>query len=91
MRDFRTPEQTIRAIMEGQANAATLEYGTDLARDTYADDTPGQEPGDHTGKFQPVLANKTATAVDGVPKKGGEMIKPNPERLAGLGLSLIHI
>ena len=85
MRDFRTPEQTIRAIMEGQANAATLEYGTDLARDTYADDTPGQEPGDHTGKFQPVLANKTATAVDGVPKKGGEMIKPNPERLAGLG------
>ena len=85
MRDFRTPEQTIRAIMEGQANAATLEYGTDLARDTYADDTPGQVPGDHKGKFEPVLANKTATAVDGVPKKGGEMIKPNPERLAGLG------
>ena len=28
MRDFRTPEQTIRAIMEAQANAATLEYGT---------------------------------------------------------------
>ena len=85
MRDFKTPEQTIRAIMEAQANAATLEYGTDLARDTYADDTPGQVPGDHKGKFEPVLANKTATAVDGVPKKGGEMIKPNPERLAGLG------
>lgn len=85
MRNFKTPEQTIRAIREAQANAGVLQYGTDIARDTYADDTPGQEPGDHTGKFQPVLANKTATAVDGVPKKGGEMVKPNPERLAGLG------
>ena len=69
MRDHRTPEQVIRAIMEGQANAATLEYGTDLARDTYADDTPGQVPGDHKGKFQPVLANKTATAVPKVSLK----------------------
>ena len=29
--------------MEAQANAGVLEYGSDIARDTYADDTPGQE------------------------------------------------
>ena len=85
MRDHRTPEQIIRAIMEGQANAATLEYGSDAARDTYAKDTPGQEPGEHTKKHATVLGHSVPAAVDGIPGKGGEMAKPNPERLAGLG------
>ena len=85
MKDFRTPEQIIRAIMEGQANAATLEYGSDAARDTYAKDTPGQEPGGHTKKHATVLGHSVPAAVDGIPGKGGEMTKPNPERLAGLG------
>lgn len=85
MKDFRTPEQIIRAIMEGQANAATLEYGSDAARDTYAKDTPGQEPGGHTKKHATVLGHSVPAAVDGIPGKGGEMAKPNPERLAGLG------
>jgi len=85
MKDHRTPEQIIRAIMEAQANAATLEYGTDIARDTYLDDTPGQEPGEHKKKHATVLGHNVPAAVDGIPGKGGEMAKPNPERLAGLG------
>ena len=85
MKDHRTPEQVIRAIMEAQANAATLEYGTDIARDTYLDDTPGQEPGEHKKKHATVLGHSVPAAVDGIPSKGGEMAKPNPERLAGLG------
>ena len=85
MKDHRTPEQVIRAIMEAQANAATLEYGTDIARDTYLDDTPGQEPGEHKKKHATVLGHSVPAAVDGIPGKGGEMAKPNPERLAGLG------
>ena len=71
--------------MEAQANAATLEYGTDIARDTYLDDTPGQEPGEHKKKHATVLGHSVPAAVDGIPGKGGEMAKPNPERLAGLG------
>ena len=35
MKDHRTPEQVIRAIMEAQANAATLEYGTDTVSYTH--------------------------------------------------------
>ena len=85
-RDHRTPEQVIRSIMEGQANAAVLEYGTDLARDTYAKDTPGQKPGD-TRKVEDPTRTKPIydLALDGVPRQGGEMEKPNAERLAGLG------
>ena len=45
----KTLEQTIRLVMEQQANAGVLYYGSDLARDTYAKDTPGQTPGvDHS-------------------------------------------
>ena len=41
----KTLEQSIRLVMEQQANAGVLYYGSDLARDTYAKDTPGQTPG----------------------------------------------
>jgi len=85
-RNFKTPEQVIRSIMEGQANAAVLEYGTDLARDTYAKDTPGQQAGDTRKVEDPTRAKPIYDlALDGVPKQGGEMEKPNAERLAGLG------
>ena len=41
----KTLEQKIRLVMEQQANAGVLEYGSDIARDTYSKDTPGQTPG----------------------------------------------
>ena len=67
-------EQTIRMVMEQQANAGVLEYGSDIARDTYAKDTPGQTPGiDHN----PVQhQHKPELAMDGVPMPGGELKKP---------------
>ena len=87
-KDHRTVAQIYRdmqnPITEAVANAATLEYGTTIARDEYAKDTPGQAPGD--AEHQPEHAKKASfgLAVDGVPKKGGEMIKPNNDVTTGL-------
>ena len=76
-------ESTIRTVMEQQANAGVLYYGSDLARDTYAKDTPGQTPGvDHSpGQHQ----HKPNLALDGVPVPGGQLKKPNFEKDAGMG------
>ena len=69
--------------MEGQANAGVLEYGSDIARDTYAKDTPGQTPGvDHSPEQH---QHKPNLALDGVPHQGGELSKPNFEKDAGMG------
>ena len=79
----KTLEQQIRLVMEGQANAGVLEYGADIARDTYAKDTPGQTPGvDHS----PIQhQHKPNLALDGVPVPGGQLKKPNFEKDAGMG------
>ena len=79
----KTLEQQIRLVMEGQANAATLEYGTDKARDTYAKDTPGQTPGVEHDPVQ--HQHKPNLALDGVPVPGGQLKKPNFEKDAGMG------
>jgi hypothetical protein len=75
----KTLEQQIRQVMAGEA----LEYGTDKARDTYAKDTPGQTPGLEHDPIQ--HQHKSSLALDGVPKEGGELTKPNFEKDAGLG------
>ena len=69
--------------MEQQANAGVLEYGSDIARDTYAKDTPGQTPGiDHSPEQH---QHKPNLALDGVPEVGGTLKKPNFEKDAGMG------
>lgn len=71
MKDNRTLEQKIRSILSEESD---LYYGSDKARDTYAKDTPGQTPGhDHNPDFQ---KHDKDVAVDGVPVKGGEILKP---------------
>ena len=76
-------ESTIRTVMEQQANAGVLYYGSDLARDTYAKDTPGQTPGvDHSPEQH---QHKPNLALDGVPVPGGQLKKPNFEKDAGMG------
>ena len=76
-------ESTIKLVMEQQANAGVLEYGSDIARDTYAKDTPGQTPGvDHSPEQH---QHKPNLALDGVPHQGGELSKPNFEKDAGMG------
>ena len=76
-------EQQIRLVMEGQANAGVLEYGSDIARDTYAKDTPGQTPGVEHDPIQ--HQHKPNLALDGVPVPGGQLKKPNFEKDAGMG------
>ena len=79
----KTLEQSIRLVMEQQANAGVLEYGSDIARDTYAKDTPGQTPGvDHSPEQH---QHKPNLALDGVPVPGGQLKKPNFEKDAGMG------
>ena len=79
----KTLEQKIRLVMEQQANAGVLEYGSDIARDTYAKDTPGQTPGiDHSPEQH---QHKPNLALDGVPEVGGTLKKPNFEKDAGMG------
>jgi len=80
---YKTLEQKIRLVMEQQANAGVLEYGSDIARDTYAKDTPGQTPGiDHSPEQH---QHKPNLALDGVPEVGGTLKKPNFEKDAGMG------
>ena len=79
----KTLEQKIRLVMEQQANAGVLEYGSDIARDTYSKDTPGQTPGiDHSPEQH---QHKPNLALDGVPEVGGTLKKPNFEKDAGMG------
>ena len=79
----KTLEQSIRLVMEQQANAGVLEYGSDIARDTYSKDTPGQTPGiDHSPEQH---QHKPNLALDGVPEVGGTLKKPNFEKDAGMG------
>jgi hypothetical protein len=81
--EYKTLEQKIRLVMEQQANAGVLEYGSDIARDTYAKDTPGQTPGiDHSPEQH---RHKPNLALDGVPEVGGTLKKPNFEKDAGMG------
>ena len=70
MRNLETQMRTVEAKID-----EVLEYGTQQAKDTYAKDTPGQS----TGVEQEPTHKKTPAglAVDGVPKKGGEMVKPD--------------
>lgn len=70
MRNLETQMRTVEAKID-----EVLEYGTQQAKDTYAKDTPGQS----TGVEQEPTHKKTPTglAVDGVPKKGGEIVKPD--------------
>ena len=73
----KTLEQKIRLVMEQQANAGVLEYGSDIARDTYSKDTPGQTPGVEHNPVQ--HQHKPNLALDGVPVPGGQLKKPNFE------------
>ena len=70
MRNLETQMRTVEAKID-----EVLEYGTQQAKDTYAKDTPEQS----TGVEQEPTHKKTPAglAVDGVPKKGGEMVKPD--------------
>lgn len=79
----KTLEQSIRLVMEQQANAGVLEYGSDIARDTYSKDTPGQTPGVEHNPVQ--HQHKPNLALDGVPEVGGTLKKPNFEKDAGMG------
>ena len=79
----KTLEQKIRLVMEQQANAGVLEYGSDIARDTYSKDTPGQTPGVEHNPVQ--HQHKPNLALDGVPVPGGQLKKPNFEKDAGMG------
>jgi hypothetical protein len=88
-KDFRSISQIYRdmhkpQINEAVANTASLEYGTQKARNEYAKDTPGQSPGDPA--HEPTHASKTkfGLSVDGIPKKGGEMVKPDNNVTTGL-------
>ena len=88
-KDFRSITQIYRdmnkpQITEAVANAATLEYGTTIARDEYAKDTPGQAPGDAPHQPEHARKAKFGLSVDGIPKKGGEMVKPDNNVTTGL-------
>lgn len=69
---------------EGVANTATLEYGTQLARDTYAKDTPGQSQGEPTHEPTHAMKAKYGLSVNGVPDKGGSMSKPDFSTTTGI-------
>jgi hypothetical protein len=88
-KDFRSISQMYRdmhkpQLNEAVANTASLEYGTSKARNEYAKDTPGQSGGDPA--HEPTHASKTkfGLSVDGIPKKGGEMVKPDNNVTTGL-------
>ena len=88
-KDFRSITQIYRdmnkpQINEALANTATMEYGTKIARDEYAKDTPGQAPGDAPHQPEHAKKAKFGLSVDGIPKKGGEMVKPDNNVTTGL-------
>jgi hypothetical protein len=69
---------------ESVANSATLEFGTDLARDTYAKDTPGQSHGEPPHEPTHAMKAKYGLSVNGVPDKGGSMSKPDFTTTTGI-------
>ncbi len=88
-KDFRSITQIYRdmnkpQINEALANTASMEYGTKIARDEYAKDTPGQAPGDAPHQPEHAKKAKFGLSVDGIPKKGGEMVKPDNNVTTGL-------
>jgi len=88
-KDFRSITQIYRdmnkpQINEALANTASMEYGTKIARDEYAKDTPGQAPGDPTHEPTHASKAKFGLSVNGVPNKGGEMDKPNFTTTTGI-------
>jgi hypothetical protein len=88
-KDFRSITQIYRdmnkpQINEALANTASMEYGTKIARDEYAKDTPGQSPGDPIHEPTHASKAKFGLSVNGVPNKGGEMDKPNFTTTTGI-------
>ena len=71
-------------LNEAVANTASLEYGTPKARNEYAKDTPGQSGGDPVQEPTHASTAKYGLSVNGVPKKNGEMDKPNFDTDTGL-------
>jgi hypothetical protein len=78
-------ELRMRAVEEQQAapdnGAGAGEYGSDKAKKQYQKDTPGQG-----GNIEadPTHTTTLPLAVDGIPKKGGEMVKPDMDKDAGI-------
>ncbi|MDA9002821.1 hypothetical protein N9J19_00465 [bacterium] len=88
-KDFRSISQIYRdmhkpQLNEAVANTASLEYGTPKARNEYAKDTPGQSGGDPVQEPTHASTAKYGLSVNGVPKKNGEMDKPNFDTDTGL-------
>ena len=77
--------RTVEDQMEEQAapdnGAGAGEYGSDKAKKQYQKDTPGQG-----GNIEadPTHTTTLPLAVDGIPKKGGEMVKPDMDKDAGI-------
>lgn len=69
---------------EEVANAAILEFGTDVAKNTYMEDTPGQVS--TTIQRDPTQKDKAShpLAIDGVPAPGGEIKKQQVFTTAGI-------
>ena len=78
-------ELRMRTVEEQQAapdnGAGAGEYGSDKAKKQYQKDTPGQGGNIET---DPTHTSTLPLAVDGIPKKGGEMIKPDMDKNAGI-------
>jgi hypothetical protein len=77
--------RTVEDQMEEQAapdnGAGAGEYGSDKAKKQYQKDTPGQGGNIET---DPTHTSTLPLAVDGIPKKGGEMVKPDMDKNAGI-------
>ena len=78
-------ELRMRTVEEQQAapdnGAGAGEYGSDKAKKQYQKDTPGQGGNIET---DPTHTSTLPLAVDGIPKKGGEMVKPDMDKDAGI-------
>tara|TARA_R110000851_G_scaffold252001_3_gene404550 strand:+ start:917 stop:3340 length:2424 start_codon:yes stop_codon:yes gene_type:complete len=78
-------ELRMRTVEEQQAapdnGAGAGEYGSDKAKKQYQKDTPGQGGNIET---DPTHTTTLPLAVDGIPKKGGEMVKPDMDKDAGI-------
>ena len=91
--DIESPVEKLEALdgmvkkaltAEAVANAATLEFGSTSARDTYASDTPGQSGGDPAHEPTHAMKAKYGLSVNGVPDKGGSMSKPDFTTTTGI-------
>ena len=91
--DIESPVEKLEALdgmvkkaltAEAVANAATLEFGSTSARDTYASDTPGQSGGDPAHEPTHAMKAKYGLSVNGVPDKGGSISKPDFTTTTGI-------